>query len=358
MSSELSTFLLILGLSSSVASPTNEKSCKKVCITVNTCATDGTICDDLTGPKYSKCQIKCNRVDIMETIEKIELNNIFNYDEKPNMEQRNGVIDDDEVREEFKELLRAKSKNRKKDFDAVSKYTDDEHSAIIVADDEIHPGNVEFIRQTLNMANKMILNGRSANKHFNPYERVQHTASKVTIYPDLLPGLFDTTSEERLRNNIRKFLGNENLPREKNLDILGVLNKTLGLLNSPLENSRRVKRTIPQLGGGIGGAAAGGAAGRLAGNIGGGLGLGPGGLMAGLSGSASGEASGYAQGMAGAGAGTPGYGYPGYSAYSGNPGYPAYSGNPGYPAYSGNPGMNPVYAQCMRACEYSGLRPR
>lgn len=128
-----------------------------MCITVNSCATNGTICDDLTGPKYSKCQIKCNRDDIMETIEKIELNNIFNYDEKPKLEQRNGVIDEEEPREEFKELL---LKNRKRDIDA---------------------------------------------------ERV----------------------------------GDENLHRVKNLDVQEVLNKSLGLFNSTLENSRRVKRFIP-----------------------------------------------------------------------------------------------------------------
>lgn len=128
-----------------------------MCITVNTCATNGTICDDLTGPKYPKCQIKCNRDDIMETIEKIELNNIFNYDEKPKLEQRNGVIDEEEPREEFKELL---LKNRKRDIDA---------------------------------------------------ERV----------------------------------GDENLHRVKNLDVQEVLNKSLGLFNSTLENSRRVKRFIP-----------------------------------------------------------------------------------------------------------------
>uniref|UniRef100_T1IER2 Uncharacterized protein n=1 Tax=Rhodnius prolixus TaxID=13249 RepID=T1IER2_RHOPR len=226
MSLELTIFLLILGLSSSIASPTNEKSCKKVCITVNTCATDGTICDDLTGPKYSKCQIKCNRVDIMETIEKIELNNLFSYDEKPKLEQRNGVIDEEELREEFQELLRAKLQNKKRDFDA---------------------------------------------------ERV----------------------------------GDENLHRVKNLDILGVLDKSLVLLNSPWGISRRIKRTpLPQFGGGIGAGAAGGAAGKIGGSIGAGIGLGPGGLTAGISGGASGEASGYAQGMAGAGVGTPGYGYP------------------------------------------------
>uniref|UniRef100_T1I3Q4 Uncharacterized protein n=1 Tax=Rhodnius prolixus TaxID=13249 RepID=T1I3Q4_RHOPR len=237
MSLELSTFLLILGLSSSVASPTNEKSCKKVCITVTSCATNGTICDDLTGPKYSKCQIKCNRVD-METIEKIELNNLFSYDEKPKLEQRNGVIDEEELREEVKEFLRAKLQNRKTDFDA---------------------------------------------------ERV----------------------------------GDENLHRVKNMDILGVLDKSLVLLNSPWGKSRRVKRTpLPQLGAGIGGAAAGGAAGKIGGSIGGGIGLGPGGLTAGISGGASGEASGYAQGLTGAGLGTPGYGYP----VAGFPGYPGMFG--------------------------------
>ncbi|XP_073991454.1 uncharacterized protein isoform X1 [Rhodnius prolixus] len=338
MSLELSTFLLILGLSSSVASPIYEKSCKNVCITVNSCATNGTICDDLTGPKYYKCQIKCNRVD-METIEKIELNNLFSYDEKPKLEQRNGVIDEEELREEVKEFLRAKLQNRKRDFDAER-----------VGDENLH--REKSCKKVCITVNTCATNGTLCDDLTGPkYSKCQikcnrddimETIEKIELHnlysynekPKLeqrngvideeeLREEFKMLLRAKLQNRKRDFdavrVGDENLHRVKNLDILGVLDKSLVLLNSPWGISRRVKRTLPLLGAGIGGAAAGGAAGKIGGSIGAGIGLGPGGLTAGISGGASGEASGYAQGMAEAGAGTPGYGYPvaGYPAMIG-----------------------------------------
>ncbi|XP_073991455.1 uncharacterized protein isoform X2 [Rhodnius prolixus] len=260
MSLELSTFLLILGLSSSVASPIYEKSCKNVCITVNSCATNGTICDDLTGPKYYKCQIKCNRVD-METIEKIELNNLFSYDEKPKLEQRNGVIDEEELREEVKEFLRAKLQNRKRDFDAER-----------VGDENLH--REKSCKKVCITVNTCATNGTICDDLTGPkYPKCQIKCNRDDIMETIekieLNNIFNydekpkleqrngVIDEEEPREEFKELLlknrkrdidaervGDENLHRVKNLDVQEVLNKSLGLFNSTLENPSRVKRYI------------------------------------------------------------------------------------------------------------------